>query len=208
MIVIQKYFPGLTRDQIFSFEKMIPLYHAWNKETSIISRKEMDSLYENYILHSLAIAKIVSFSPGSEILDVGTGAGFPGIPLAIMFPACHFVLIDSIKKRIKVVNAIAEELALDNVTAMVSRVEDLYDQFDFVVARAVTSFPAFVGLVDKNISQRRQNNLPNGILYLKAGDFQEEIQSFKPVVEVSEITKFFNEPFFNTKKVVYLPVNK
>jgi len=208
MIVILKYFPGLTKNQISSFENMIPLYHEWNKKVNIISRKEMGLLYENYILHSLAIAKIISFSPGSKILDVGTGAGFPGIPLAIMFPECHFVLIDSIKKRIKVVNAIAEGLALDNVTAMVSRVEDLYDQFDFVVARAVTSFPAFVGLVGKNISQSRQNTLPNGIIYLKAGDFQEEIQNFKPIVEVSEITKFFNEPFFNTKKVVYLPVNK
>jgi 16S rRNA (guanine527-N7)-methyltransferase len=164
-------------------------------------------LYENHILHSLAIAKIISFNPGSKVLDVGTGVGFPGIPLSVLFPTSQFVLIDAIKKRINVVHAIAEELELNNVTAIHTRVQDLNEEFDFVASRAVTAFPAFVGLVRKNISCKPKNALPNGIIYLKGGDFQEEIKDFKQIIEVREITSFFTEPFFETKKVVYLPVN-
>lgn len=208
MLIILKYFPDLTSEQIFRFEKMASLYQDWNRKINILSRKEIDLLYENHILHSLSIAKIISFSPGSKILDVGTGVGFPGIPLAILFPACKFVLIDSMRKRIKVVQSILEELDLKNVTAMNIRVEDVFEEFDFVASRAVAEFPAFVGLVEKNISRNQQNSRPNGIVYLKGGDFTEEIKDFEQIVEISEITNFFNEPFFDTKKVVYLPVRK
>jgi len=208
MLIILKYFPNLTSEQIFRFEKMDSLYRDWNRKINIISRKEINLLYENHILHSLSIAKIVSFSPGSKILDVGTGVGFPGIPLAILFPFCRFVLIDSMRKRIKVVQSILEALDLKNVTAMNVRVEDVFEEFDFVASRAVAAFPAFVGLVEKNISQNQQNSLPNGIVYLKGGNFPEEIKDFEQIVEISEITKFFNEPFFDNKKVVYLPVRK
>ena len=208
MLIILKYFPNLTSEQIFRFEKMDSLYRDWNRKINIISRKEINLLYENHILHSLSIAKVVSFSPGSNILDVGTGVGFPGIPLAILFPFCRFVLIDSMRKRIKVVQSILEALDLKNVTAMNVRVEDVFEEFDFVASRAVAAFPAFVGLVEKNISQNQQNSLPNGIVYLKGGNFPEEIKDFEQIVEISEITKFFNEPFFDNKKVVYLPVRK
>jgi len=208
MLKILKYFPNLTPEQIVRFEKMDPLYRDWNGKINLISRKDIDSLYEKHILHSLAIAKIIDFRPGTRILDVGTGGGFPGIPLAILFPSCHFVLIDSIGKKIKVVQAVSEDLGLKNVTAIHGRVEDVKEEFDFVISRAVTTFPAFVGLVKKNILRKPQNALPNGIIYLKGGDIQEEIKDYKRNIEVTEISNFFNEPFFETKKVVYLPVNK
>jgi len=208
MLKILKYFPNLTPEQIILFEKMEPLYRDWNEKINLISRKDIDSLYEKHILHSLAIAKIISFRPGTKILDVGTGGGFPGIPLAILFPACQFVLIDSIGKKIKVVQAVAEELGLKNVTAVLGRVEEMKEEFDFVISRAVTTFPTFVALVKKNVSRKAQNALPNGIIYLKGGDFQEEIKDFKRNVEVTDIANFFDEPFFETKKVVYLPVNR
>ena len=205
---ILKYFPNLTSEQITRFERMDSVYRDWNSKINVISRKDIDSLYEKHILHSLAIAKIVSFRTGSRILDVGTGGGFPGIPLAILFPESRFVLIDSTGKKIKVVQAVVEELDLKNVTAIHTRVEDVKEEFDFVVSRAVTAFPAFVGLVKKNISRKPQNSLPNGIIYLKGGDFQEEVKDFKRVAEIIEIAKFFIEPYFETKKIVYLPVNR
>ena len=208
MLKILKYFPNLTPEQIVRFEKMDPLYRDWNGKINLISRKDIDSLYEKHILHSLAIAKIIDFRPGTRILDVGTGGGFPGIPLAILFPSCHFVLIDSIGKKIKVVQAVSEDLGIKNVTAIHGRVEDVKEEFDFVISRAVTTFPAFVGLVKKNISRKPQNALPNGIIYLKGGDIQDEIKDYKRNIEITEISNFFNEPFFETKKVVYLPVNK
>ena len=208
MLKILKYFSNLTPEQIVRFEKMDPLYRDWNGKINLISRKDIDSLYEKHILHSLAIAKIIDFRPETKILDVGTGGGFPGIPLAILFPSCHFVLLDSIGKKIKVVQAVSEELGLKNVTAIHGRVEDVKEEFDFVISRAVTTFPAFVGLVKKNISRKPQNALPNGIIYLKGGDIQDEIKDYKRNIEITEISNFFNEPFFETKKVVYLPVNK
>ena len=202
------YFPNLTPEQITQFEKMDRIYRDWNGKINLISRKDIDSLYEKHILHSLAIAKIIDFRQGTKILDVGTGGGFPGIPLAILFPSSQFVLIDSIGKKIKVVMAVAEELELKNVTAIHGRAEEVKEEFDFVISRAVTSFPVFVGLVEKNITRKSINALPNGIIYLKGGDFQDELKDFKRNVEVTEIANFFNEPFFETKKVVYLPVNK
>ncbi len=205
---ILKYFPNLTSEQITRFERMDSVYRDWNSKINVISRKDIDSLYEKHILHSLAIAKIVSFRTGSRILDVGTGGGFPGIPLAILFPESRFVLIDSTGKKIKVVQAVVEELDLKNVTAIHTRVEDVKEEFDFVVSRAVTAFPAFVGLVKKNISRKPQNSLPNGIIYLKGGDFQSEVKDYKRVAEIIEIAKFFIEPYFETKKIVYLPVNR
>jgi 16S rRNA (guanine527-N7)-methyltransferase len=208
MLKILKYFPNLNPEQILSFEKMDSLYRDWNAKINLISRKDIDSLYEKHILHSLSIAKIIDFRPGTKILDVGTGGGFPGIPLAILFPTSQFVLIDSIGKKIKVVLSVAEDLELKNVTAIHGRVEDVKEEFDFVISRAVTAFPEFVEMVKKNVSRKAQNALPNGIIYLKGGDIEEEIKKYKRNIEVTEIANFFNESFFETKKVLYLPVNK
>lgn len=205
---ILKYFPGLTTEQIQRFEKMDILYRDWNEKINVISRSDIDSLYDHHILHSLAIAKVISFHPKSKILDVGTGGGFPGIPLAILFPDCEFVLIDSIGKKIKVVQAVADNLGLNNVTALNARAESIKETFDFVVSRAVTAFPKFVNLVRKNISRIEQNALPNGIFYLKGGDFTDEMKGFSNLVEITEISSFFSEPYFDTKKVIYLPINK
>lgn len=205
---ILKYFPKLTPAQITQFERLEPLYHHWNGQINVISRKDIDSLYEKHVLHSLSIAKIITFRPGTRILDVGTGGGFPGIPLAILFPDSLFVLIDATGKKIKVVQAIAEELGLVNVTALHTRVEEVKDEFDFVISRAVTAFPSFVDLVKKNVSGKPKNSLPNGIIYLKGGDFENELEAFRKRAEVTAIAGFFTEPFFETKKVVYLPVNK
>jgi len=205
---ILHYFPELTSEQINRFEKIVPLYREWNTITNVIPLKDVNTLFEKHILHSLAIAKVIRFSPGSRILDVGTGGGFPGIPLAIFFPTCQFILIDAIAKRIKVVRSIADEIGLKNVTAVRARVEDVNEEFDFVASRAVTAFPAFVGMVKKNISDKPRNTLPNGIIYLKGGSFEDEIADFKVTAQVIKITNFFTEPYFETKKVVYLPVIK
>ena len=208
MLRINHYFPQLSAEQVIQFEKMAPLYREWNEKINVISRRDIDSLYEKHVLHALAIAKIITFRPGTAILDVGTGGGFPGIPLAILFPDSQFTLIDSIGKKIKVVQAVAEELGLKNVTAFHTRVQEVKEEFDFVISRAVTAFPDFVGLVKKNIARQPKNSRPNGIIYLKGGDFQEEIKKFKNIIEVSEISGFFSEPYFETKKVIYLPINK
>jgi len=204
--VILKYFPDLSAEQIGRFEKMATLYQTWNEIVTVIPRKEVDSIIEEHVLHSLAIAKIVGFSPGSRILDVGTGGGFPGIPLSILYPACHFVLIDSMKRRIMVVKSVVESLDIKNVTAIQVKVEDVFEKFDFVTSRAVAAFPAFVSLVKKNISAWSRNVRPNGIIYLKGGSFEEEIVEFKKKIEVSEIGRFFTEPSFKSKKAIYLPV--
>lgn len=208
MEIILKYFPDLSNLQISNFEKLGALVRECNEKVNVISRKDIGSLYERHILHSMSIAKIISFRNGSTILDVGTGGGFPGIPLAILFPDCRFVLVDSIGKKIKIVVDIVQKLDLINVTAIQTRAEDLKGEFDFVVSRAVTAFPAFVGLVRKNISHKPQNSMPNGIIYLKGGDFQDELRNFKNISEVIEIQNFFTEPFFDTKKIIYLPINR
>ncbi len=208
MLNILKYFPNLTPEQITCFEKMGPLYHEWNGKINVISRKDIDSLYEKHILHALAIAKFITFRAGTSVLDVGTGGGFPGIPLAVLFPTTRFVLIDPIGKKIKVVQAVAEALGLKNVIALQTRVQEVKEEFDFVISRAVTAFPPFVELVKKNIAVKPQNSFPNGIIYLKGGDFQEEISKFKKTIVVTDISGFFNEPYFETKKVIYLPVNR
>ena len=191
MLRINYYFPHLTPVQVAQFEKMAPLYREWNEKINVISRKDIDSLYEKHVLHALAIAKIITFRPGTKILDVGTGGGFPGIPLAILFPESQFTLIDSIGKKIKVVQSVADELELKNVKAFHTRVQEVKEEFDFVISRAVTAFPDFVALVKKNIARRPQNSRPNGIIYLKGGDFQDEIRNFKNAIEVSEISGFF-----------------
>jgi len=205
MQILLKYFPNLTSEQIYRFEKLSSLYRKWNSIINVLPRKEIDSLDEEHILHSLAIAKVVSFKSGSRILDVGTGGGFPGIPLSILFPTCQFSLIDAMQKRILVVQAVIESLNLKNAIAIHGKIEDVFDQYDFVVSRAVAAFPTLVNLVKKNISCNSRNLRPNGLLYLKAGSFEDEIVEFKNNVEVKEIISFFNEPSFRTKKVVYLP---
>jgi 16S rRNA (guanine527-N7)-methyltransferase len=206
MDIIFKYFPDLTGIQKEQIRQLSELYNDWNEKINVISRKDIGSLYEKHVLHSLAIAKIIRFREGTRIFDVGTGGGFPGIPLAIIFPETSFYLIDSTGKKIKVVNAIASALNLKNVTAEQIRAEEVNKKFDFVVSRALSDFPSFVSLVRKNIKKEQINSLPNGILYLKGGDFEEEIRPFRNRVFVHELGDLFAEEYFNTKKLIYLPV--
>lgn len=202
---ILKYFPDLTSLQKEQFEKLDFLYHHWNEKINVISRKDIDSLYTKHILHSLAIAKVIHFEPGTYILDVGTGGGFPGIPLAILFPETRFLLIDIILKKIKVVQAIAEALELKNVKAEQLRAENVKGDFDFIVSRAVTNMPDFVSWVKTKIKKKSKHDLKNGILYLKGGDLTEELKNFPKATEY-DITHFFENEFFETKKIVYLPL--
>ena len=206
MNIITKYFPKLNETQRTQFEQLLPLYAEWNAQINVISRKDFPDFYEHHVLHSLAIAKLISFTSGTKILDVGTGGGFPGIPLAIYFPQTQFHLVDSIGKKIKVVNNVIESLGLQNVTAQQIRAEELTEKYDFVVSRAVTRLPEFVPWVCKNIAQKQINSLPNGIIYLKGGDLQEETKPFKIYVFVKSLSDWFEEEFFETKKVVHLPV--
>jgi len=204
--LLTKYFPDLTPLQIDQFEALGSLYREWNEKINVISRKDIDELYVRHVLHSLAIAKIIRFKPGTNLLDVGTGGGFPGIPLAIFFPDSNFTLIDAIGKKIMVVQEVADQLKLINVKAQKNRVQEIKLRYDFVISRAVTAFPAFVSMVRKNISTHSGNAIPNGIIYLKGGDFEAEISDFMASVEIFDISKIFKEPFFETKKVIYLPV--
>nr|WP_255723086.1 16S rRNA (guanine(527)-N(7))-methyltransferase RsmG [Butyricimonas sp. DFI.6.44] len=202
--MIEKYFTGLNEIQIKQFNRLEGLYREWNEKINVVSRKDIDALEIHHVLHSLAIAKVISFKPGTRVLDVGTGGGFPGIPLAILFPEVHFHLVDSIGKKIKVVNEVAVALGLKNVTAEQVRVESMSEKFDFIVSRAVTAFPAFVALTRKRLLKESFNDLPNGIIYLKGGDFEEEIQDFRERITVYNIPDFFEEEFFETKKVIYM----
>ena len=199
-----KYFPNLSPKQIELFEQLQPLYAEWNAQINVISRKDFSEFYERHVLHSLAIAKFIRFTPGTKILDVGTGGGFPGIPLAILFPKVQFHLVDSIGKKIKVVNEVVDSLRLMNVKTEQIRAEQLKDKYDFVVSRAVTRLPEFANWIRKNILAKQKNALPNGILYLKGGDLTDEIKSFKHNIFVQNISEYFDEEFFETKKVVHL----
>jgi 16S rRNA (guanine527-N7)-methyltransferase len=204
--LISTYFPELSPDQQNQFDALGPLYADWNDKVNVISRKDIDQLYERHVLHSLGIAKIMKFAPGTKVLDVGTGGGFPGIPLAILFPDTKFHLVDSIGKKIKVVKDIAEQLSLQNVTASQIRAEELKEKFDFVVSRAVTKLPAFIQWTAKLIKKEMLNAYPNGIFYLKGGDFNAEIEQLHQDTDVFELSKYFKEEFFETKKVVYIRI--
>jgi len=206
MELINKYFPDLSSEQRDKFGQMEALYQYWNARVNVISRQDIETLYERHILHSLGIAKVLEFKSGTSILDVGTGGGFPGIPLAILFPKAQFHLVDSIGKKIRVVQEIAQELKLDNVKTEQIRAEKLDDSYEFVVSRAVTRMAPFVGWVKKNISRNSFHPLKNGILYLKGGDLTEELSELKEKVRIYELSSFFEEEFFETKKVVYVPL--
>lgn len=206
MDIILKYFPDLTERQREQFAALLPLYEEWNAQINVISRKDMEHFYEHHVLHSLAIAKVLQFKPMAEVLDVGTGGGFPGVPLAIMFPDARFTLIDSIGKKIKVVSDVIERIALTNTKAMQIRAEQLDGEFDFVVSRAVTTLGEFVPWVKNKISKSQYNDMRNGILYLKGGDLKNELFPFRHKVKTWDISNFFEEEFFETKKVIYLPL--
>lgn len=205
METIKKYFQ-LTEHQEQQFAALGVLYPEWNEKINVISRKDIDNLYEHHILHSLAIAKLIRFQPGSSILDVGTGGGFPGIPLAILFPEVQFTLVDSIRKKVHVAEEIANAIGLTNVTCRWERVEDEKEKFDFIVSRAVMPLGDLKKLVQKNISKAQKNAMPNGLIVLKGGDLQAELFPMRNIVETVELTNYFNEEFFKTKKVIYLPL--
>jgi 16S rRNA (guanine527-N7)-methyltransferase len=202
---ILKQFPDLSENQTLQFQKLQALYEDWNAKINVISRKDIDELYTRHVLHSLGIAKIIEFRPGSKIMDVGTGGGFPGIPLAIFYPEVDFYLIDVIAKKIKVVNEVAAGLGLKNVKAEQKRAELVKQEFDFIVSRAVTNMPDFVSWVDGKITKKQNHELANGILYLKGGDLTEELAAFPKATEYN-LLDFFTDEFFETKKVVHLPL--
>ncbi len=204
---ILTYFPDLTQKQIQQFTTLEELYLDWNAKINVISRKDMDSLYLKHVLHSLAIAKIVAFKPNSDILDVGTGGGFPGIPLAILFPDSNFYLVDSIAKKIKVVNVVKDALGLKNVKAEQLRAEKVKGEFDFIVSRAVTKMDDFIKWVRKKTKKKHLHPIKNGILYLKGGDLTEELQNFTNAT-IYNISDYYDEDFFETKKVVHIPLKK
>jgi 16S rRNA (guanine527-N7)-methyltransferase len=203
---IFRYFPLLSAIQKEKFLQLKEIYDSWNSRINVISRKDMDNFFIHHVLHSMAIARVINFLPGTTILDVGTGGGFPGIPLAIMFPDSRFTLLDSIEKKIKVVSAVSDELKLNNVNPVRKRIEEENSKFHFIISRAVTRFPEFVTLTSKNICRDGNNSPGNGIFYLKGGDLTDELSKFKNKVTVWQIKDFFTESFFETKVIVYLPV--
>ena len=205
--IIKKYFPELTERQQEQFEALDALYHDWNAKINVISRKDIDQLYEHHVLHSLAIAKTIRFRPGTRILDFGTGGGFPGIPLAILFPDCEFKLIDGTGKKIRVAQEVSQAIGLTNCHPEHLRGEDERGQYHFVVSRAVMPLPDLVKIVRKNIAKPQLNALPNGILCLKGGDLQAETQPFRNIVETTDISTFFTEDWYKGKYVIYLPIN-
>lgn len=205
MDLIQQYFPDISEIQQRQFQQLEELYKDWNSKINVISRKDIDELYLRHVLHSLGIAKVVSFKPKSKILDVGTGGGFPGIPLAILFPESKFHLVDSIGKKLKVVDGVVEALGLKNVKTTHGRAEAVKGEFDFIVSRAVTTMPEFVGWVKTKIAKKKNHELKNGILYLKGGDLTEELQVFRTTT-IYNLSDYFKEEFFDTKKVVHLPI--
>lgn len=203
---IKHYFPALTEQQTKQFEALGDLYREWNSKINVISRKDIDNLYLHHVLHSLAIAKYVSFTPGTTVMDVGTGGGFPGIPLAILFPESRFLLLDSIGKKIRVVREVADAIGLTNVEAIHSRAEEEKRMFHFVVSRAVMTLPELIRIIRKNIAKEQINSLPNGIICLKGGDLTAELHPFRQVADVVSLTNYFTDPFFGSKKLVYVPL--
>lgn len=205
MDIILKYFPDLTEVQIKQFSDLQELYKDWNLKINVVSRKDIDELYLRHVLHSLAIAKVIAFKPNTKVMDVGTGGGFPGIPLAILFPETQFHLVDSIGKKIKVVNEVAEGLGLENIKTTHGRVEEVKDTYDFIVSRAVAQMETFQRWVRNKVHKKQNHDLKNGILYLKGGDLSEELAAF-PKATIYNLPDFFEEEFFETKKLVHLPV--
>ena len=203
--LIQSYFPDLTETQLTQFEKLQELYEDWNSKINVISRKDMEQFYVHHVLHSLGIVKVMPFEPGSKILDIGTGGGFPGIPLAIMFPETHFHLVDSIGKKITVVKDVVKQLKLTNVEAQQARAEQLIRKYDFVISRAVTRMVNFYPWVKNKIRKEDINEYPNGILYLKGGEVDEEMEELGKSYVVYHLEDYFKEEFFETKKVIYMP---
>ncbi|QZE13522.1 16S rRNA (guanine(527)-N(7))-methyltransferase RsmG [Halosquirtibacter laminarini] len=204
MDIILKYFPDLTEEQESRFAMLKSLYTEWNEKVNVISRKDIDHLYEKHVLHSLSIAKVMQFKPGTKVLDVGTGGGFPGVPLAILFPETEFLCVDAIGKKITVVNGVCEALGLTNIRAEHTRVQNVKEKFDFIVSRAVTAFPKFVAMSRAVVQKKSFNQLANGILYIKGGDFIEEIANFGDKCSIYPVSDFFDEDFFETKKVIHL----
>ena len=205
MNLLSKYFPELSDVQFDQFKELQGLYEDWNSKINVISRRDIESLYLRHVLHSLSIAKLIEFNTGSEILDVGTGGGFPGIPLAILFPNVKFHLVDSINKKLKVVNGVAESLGLENINTTHTRAELVKGNYDFIISRAVTTMPDFVSWIKTKIAKDSNHSIKNGILYLKGGDLSKELESYK-TVKVISLSSYFDEDFFRTKKIVYLPL--
>lgn len=203
---VKKYFPNLTENQIKAFERIMMLYPEWNEKINVISRKDIHNLEVNHILHSLSIAKLIAFMPESRILDFGAGGGFPSIPLAILYPNVHFHLVDRVGKKLKVASSIANEIGLNNVSVQHGDISECREKFDFVVSRAVMNLQDLVNLSKKNIAKQQRNAIPNGLITLKGGDLQEEIKPFKSVCLVEDISNHFSESFFETKKIIYLPL--
>ena len=204
--IIYKYFPHLSDEQLTQFAALGELYRDWNAKINVISRKDIDHVYEHHVLHSLAIAKIINFRPGTNILDFGTGGGFPGVPLSILFPECKFKLIDGTGKKIRVAQEVCDVIGLKNCSPTHLRGEDEKDKYDFIVSRAVMPLPDLVKLMRKNISKTQQNSLPNGVICLKGGNLQNELQPFHKIVETTDISQFFSEEWFKEKYVIYLPL--
>lgn len=206
MDIILKYFPNLSDRQKEQFAALYNLYYDWNSKINVISRKDIENLYLHHVLHSLGIAKVITFRPGTTVMDMGCGGGFPGIPLAIMFPEVQFHLVDSIGKKVRVATEIATAIGLNNVRATHSRAEEIKEKYNFVVSRAVMQLPELVKICRKNISKEQINALPNGIICLKGGDIQAETRPYKNMVEITELENIFDEDFFKDKKVVYIPI--
>lgn len=206
MDIILKYFPDLTEKQKNQFAALYDLYLDWNSKINVISRKDIENLYIHHVLHSLGIAKVITFTSGSRILDVGTGGGFPGVPLAILFPECHFLLVDSIGKKIKVATEVSNAIGLENISFRHCRAQEEKGLFDFVVSRAVMPLGDLVKIIRKNVSREQKNSLPNGLICLKGGELEAEISAFRKYADMDDLSSFFSEDFFETKKVVYLPL--